>query len=950
MAKDTEVRYQSAEEFAFDLLQIQKRIRDRTTSELLSRAEYFIKQGDQEKARLDLQEILRLDRQHERANRLLAEVRKTLLNQQKTARIMHLNSQAAVALANRQFDQALACVEQSLQLSPQHKETLELRGRILQAAARAKSAAQHLRRAEDALQSWDLEQARKSVSAALVDEPDSYEARGLAAVIDKQQADLECRSQAKGLVEKAERLLADHRYQEALELSSRALALDPSGPRAQEIATLAADGRDQEQRRKNLQQVIEQADAALNLDDFTAAVKICDDGLLRFADEAALLRLKKLAESLGSNAEKRKYVQDQLLAARKLTNAANFTAAIECLSAALARYPGEAGLQAAIEDVLSEVALRKRVEDEAAARLANRLHGIGESLQAALDANATLERLEDLVTQLKVLQAASPDPTTVERYRPQIEQLAQRRSSRNGALSRLDFLLSTVRDSPNAPIGQQTKEEIAIIHATFPHDAGIEEKYAQFLDLMRLRDVELKALLTALDAMEQRDATGALPSSSQPVPASTQMPPAVNTTPAGYGADTVVIPTRSANGDLNLLPPVKRRLSLAAWGAAVVLIIGIAGFGLRTLFWSAKPAPAAMASAKTTSPTPGRDSPASKDSGTTIPTEAPLPTLATLSQTSLLAGSPGVKLVIGGSGFVAGKTQVLWNGSTRRAKVVTDRILHTELTRKDVAVAGKGLIAIQTPAGRSSPLPFSIEAQPMPAHVSPAPPSPSAISSPNPAPASTRIALPAGTSLAVNLEKPLNSSSSQTGESFNAVLSRDVMLNGSAVLKAGTQVKGVVKYAKPKDFIRAGLLIISFRFVHMNGSDYPIRSGGIDSASGRRPQKASDYYSELEDSVYPEKDSLKDALKAAGVNATDVVFCGDLRKDVQLTGELTFRLEAPLDFLTAVAQIGHSPPPSPVAGTRAGVGTTDAARKKLSRSHPVLLVHRSHPFPFPSKA
>jgi hypothetical protein len=466
---------------------------------------------------------------------------------------------------------------------------------------------------------------------------------------------------------------------------------------------------------------------------------------------------------------------------------------------------------------------------------------------------------------------------------------------------------------------------------------------------MRLRDAELKALLAALGAMEQLDATGALPSPSQPLPASTQVLTAVNTTPAEFGADTAVIPKRSAHQDLNLLPPVERRLLLAAWGAAVVLI-GVAGFALGTMFWPAKPPPAAMASSKTTSPTPGKDSPASKDSGTTIPTEAPLPILATLSQTSLLAGSPGVKLVIGGSGFVAGKTQVLWNGSTRRAKVVTDRILHTELTRKDAAVAGKGLIAIQTPAGRSSTLPFSIEAQPMPAHVSTAPPSSNAISSPSPAPASTRIALPAGTSLAVNLEKPLNSSSSQTGESFSAVLSRDVVVNGSAVLKVGTQVKGVVKYAKPKDFIRAGLLIISFRFLHVNGSDYPIRSGGIDSASGRRPQKASDYYSELEDSVYPEKDSLKDALMAAGVNANDVVFCGDLRKDVQLTGELTFRLDAPLDFLTPVAQTGRSLQPSPVAGTRTAAVTIDAAQKKLSRSHTVLMVQRSHPSPLPSKA
>ena len=67
--------------------------------------------GDLERVKLHLQEILRLDRHHDQANRMLAEARKALQEQQRSAQIVQMRSQAQVALAGQQYEEALGCAE-----------------------------------------------------------------------------------------------------------------------------------------------------------------------------------------------------------------------------------------------------------------------------------------------------------------------------------------------------------------------------------------------------------------------------------------------------------------------------------------------------------------------------------------------------------------------------------------------------------------------------------------------------------------------------------------------------------------------------------------------------------------------------------------------------------------------------------------------------------------------
>ncbi|HET7207152.1 MAG TPA: hypothetical protein VFI95_11310 [Terriglobales bacterium] len=62
--------------------------------------------------------------------------------------------------------------------------------------------------------------------------------------------------------------------------------------------------------------------------------------------------------------------------------------------------------------------------------------------------------------------------------------------------------------------------------------------------------------------------------------------------------------------------------------------------------------------------------------------------------------------------------------------------------------------------------------------------------------AAAETTIPAGTRITVRLESALSSASARSGQSFNANLVRDLVVNGKTVAKAGDPVKGKVVYAK----------------------------------------------------------------------------------------------------------------------------------------------------------
>jgi hypothetical protein len=88
--------------------------------------------------------------------------------------------------------------------------------------------------------------------------------------------------------------------------------------------------------------------------------------------------------------------------------------------------------------------------------------------------------------------------------------------------------------------------------------------------------------------------------------------------------------------------------------------------------------------------------------------------------------------------------------------------------------------------------------------------------------------IPAGTHFTVRTDSQISSGTAKTGESFNANLSNDLIVNGKVLAKAGAPAKGKVTYAKSSGRLHdPGELTLRLTSVEINGKMIPISTSGF---------------------------------------------------------------------------------------------------------------------------
>ncbi len=512
LAKKTHDRYQTAEELGFDLLQIQKKIKQGMAADFMQRAEAAMHRGELERVKLHLQEILRLDRHHDQANRMLAEVRKAIQEQQRSAQIVQMRSQAQVALAGQQYEEALACADQALQLDPADEVSTALREEIQKAITLGKAVRDSLRRAESALYAGDFDEAREAVDAALRLDSNSAEARALAEIIDKELSERSRRLQVQGLVDSARQGIAQRLFGEAIESLRKAEQLDPGDSNVRELLQWASRGQDQEQRRKDLLDLTDQIHGALRAEDFSSAYTICEVGLGSFPNEPTLQRLKSIAEKQRDVAERRRFVQDQSLAAKELLDRSDFTAAIKILETALQKLPAEPNLEALLalakteserqfqdqeSQAAQEASERALLQNQAAQRQA-------ETLRQALDQREDVDHLEDLALQLRrMLMGVEFEEATRRSFDPIFEQVRARQLAKEQVSAELQDLRKSVEDSYDPGSRARAKTRLREVQAEFPHERKVREACEEVVRALDARGEEHERILAELSRMAE---------------------------------------------------------------------------------------------------------------------------------------------------------------------------------------------------------------------------------------------------------------------------------------------------------------------------------------------------------------------------------------------------------------------------------------------------------------
>ena len=213
-----------------------------------------------------------------------------------------MRSQAQVALTEAQYEEALACAGQALQLDPTDQESLRLCEEIRNTIARAKAGAVRdaITRAEAALLAGDFDEAKEAIEESLRLDPSDAEARAMALVVNKELVESACAEPARPGVCGP----GAPRHRRALQIrgcsrrpSPCGKASDPSDSNVRELLQWDMQrGQEQENKRRILQEITDQIEKALHGGDFSSACTISDMGLQRFPDEPMLLRLRAISE------------------------------------------------------------------------------------------------------------------------------------------------------------------------------------------------------------------------------------------------------------------------------------------------------------------------------------------------------------------------------------------------------------------------------------------------------------------------------------------------------------------------------------------------------------------------------------------------------------------------------------------------------------------------------
>ena len=180
LAKRREERYQTADELAFDLAQVEAELKRGSFGRHLSDAERMYHQGDYERAKVEVGRVLEVDSDHREAGELMTRIQRASTLQQRQKRALSLRQQSEEALKLNRVSEAFSCVEQALRLDPDNEELRRFREKILL----KEKVNQALSRAERAVAADRFDEALRAVQDALEFDPESVRAKSFQLMIE----------------------------------------------------------------------------------------------------------------------------------------------------------------------------------------------------------------------------------------------------------------------------------------------------------------------------------------------------------------------------------------------------------------------------------------------------------------------------------------------------------------------------------------------------------------------------------------------------------------------------------------------------------------------------------------------------------------------------------------------------------------------------------------------
>jgi serine/threonine-protein kinase len=366
LSKNRHERYSSMEEFAYDLQSVQQDLIRDLIAGYLHRAEAFIEAENWEKGQEQIRQVLKFDKQHRRANELLREVQVQIQERQIGEQVRDLHSQAKDALAARQWEEALALLDQAIILDSANSELIEFRNAVKQSRTMLADA---LRRAELAHGKGDLDTAKRAVDEALRVDPSDTTAKALNTILSKEILERSKHKKIDDLVTEARKEIALRRFASALDLLRNAEGLDASSADVHKLIHTGTAGLEHQRRRRALEEACSEIEDLLNNDEYEAAYGKARDALRQFPEDPGLLKLRSFAEKQREAWTRRLFIEAQITTARQLVDSGEFIRAQGILNEALQRYsddPGLVSFLAMVNDSIASQEAQHRIAEQQA--------------------------------------------------------------------------------------------------------------------------------------------------------------------------------------------------------------------------------------------------------------------------------------------------------------------------------------------------------------------------------------------------------------------------------------------------------------------------------------------------------------------------------------------------------------------------------------------------------
>ena len=451
LVKDRDQRFPSVDDLAFELTQVRDRFRSRMVDSHMQRAQLLLQHNNLNEASDALFEVLKLDKQNTKAASLLRTLRKQIEREQSAERARQLRENAEAALQRKEFDLALAYLEQAISLDTTNVDLQQLRNRVYTAKSESEhlrqlrkqadealvlrkwdqalalldqaaaiddsnpelielrnsirrsrtQRAEGLRRAEQARRAGDLTEAKLALEEVLALDPADSTAKALNAIVSKEIAERAKRKRLDELCLAARKHMSLRQFTTALDMLSQAKSIDASAPEIQELIDSATSAVELEKKRNALERACNEIEDLLNRDQYLAAFTRADEALRIFPQDQGLLALRSFAQEKHAAESRRLHVESQLASANSLLGSGQLQQAQMVLNNALKKYADETRLRSLLKTVTDEIAKQDAQCIEAERKADEKRRYVNAQLAAAADLQRSgqteqaLSKLED---------------------------------------------------------------------------------------------------------------------------------------------------------------------------------------------------------------------------------------------------------------------------------------------------------------------------------------------------------------------------------------------------------------------------------------------------------------------------------------------------------------------------------------------------------------------------